>query len=174
MARCFNGSVLHVDLTKGELSIETPSEEFYRTYGGGGMGMYYILRDTPKGVDPLGPENILTLFTGPVTGLAIPGQSRISANALSPMGNVIGDSQAGGFFPAALKFAGFDGIVVRGKSPKPVYLYINEGKAELHDAGELWGKDTLEVDSCWGKNTARWKCSRSALRAKNLSGLPPL
>jgi aldehyde:ferredoxin oxidoreductase len=108
--------------------------------------MYYILRDVPAGADPLGPENVLTLFTGPLTGLPISGQSRVSANALSPIGQAIGDSQAGGFFPAALKFAGFDGLVIRGKSPKPVYLYLNEGQAELLDAGELWGKETLEVD----------------------------
>lgn len=147
MLHGYTGSVLHVDLTRGELSVEHPEETFYRTYGGGsGMGMVYLLRDMPKGADPLGPQNILTLFTGPVTGLAVPGQSRISANALSPLGNVIGDSQAGGFFPAWLKFAGYDGIVVTGAAEKPVYLYINEGQASLHDAAELWGKDTEEVD----------------------------
>ncbi len=147
MARSFNGKILHVDLTRGALSVEEPPEDFYRTYGGGSaMGVYYLLRDLPKGVDPLGPQNILTFFTGPITGLPIPGQSRISANALSPLSGAIGDSQAGGFAPAALKFAGFDGIVVRGASSKPVYLYINAGKAELHDAAELWGKETEEVD----------------------------
>src|SRR5690242_12667533 len=97
----YTGSVLHVDLTKGTLKLEHPEEAFYRTYGGGsGMGLVYLMREMHKGVDPLGAENILTLFTGPVTGMAIPGQSRISANALSPMGGAIGDSQAGGFFPA--------------------------------------------------------------------------
>jgi aldehyde:ferredoxin oxidoreductase len=78
--------------------------------------------------------------------MAVPGQSRISANALSPLGGTVGDSQGGGFFPAWLKFAGFDGIVVRGKAEKPVYLYINAGQAELRDASDLWGLDTLQVD----------------------------
>ena len=147
MANCYTGNVLHVDLSAGECTIEQPSEDFYRKYGGGsGMGLYYILRDVPQGTDPLGPENVLTLFTGPITGLPIPGQSRVAANALSPLGGAIGDSQAGGFFPAWLKYAGFDGLVIKGKSPKPVYLYLHEGQAELLDAAELWGLDTGTVD----------------------------
>lgn len=147
MARCFNGSILHVNLTSGELTVEHPSEEFYRFYGGGGaMGVYYILRDMPAGSDPLGEENILTLFTGLPTGLPISGQSRLTINAKSPISNAIGDSQSGGFFPAALKWSGFDGIVVRGKSPHPVYLYLHEGKAELRPADHLWGRFTAEVD----------------------------
>ncbi len=147
MIKGFTGSILHVDLSKGDLTVEHPDEDFYRRYGGGsGMGLYYLLREVPKGADALGHQNVLTLFTGPVTGLAVPGQSRISANALSPQGGAVGDSQAGGFFPAWLKFAGFDGIVVRGKAAKPVYLFINAGQAELRDASDLWGKDTEEVD----------------------------
>jgi len=143
----YNGKILHVDLTKGALTIEEPEEAFYRKYlGGSAMGMHYILRDMPKGADPLGPENILTLITGVTTGAAISGQSRINANAKSPISGGIGDSQGGGFFPAELKFAGFDGIVIKGKSPKPVYLAIVEGKAELRDAAHLLGKKTGEVD----------------------------
>jgi aldehyde:ferredoxin oxidoreductase len=152
MPASINGAVLHIDLSQGRLEVEHPPEAFYRTYGGGsGMGLVYLLRQLPSGADPLGPQNVLTLFTGPATGLAVSGQSRISANALSPLGNVIGDSQAGGFFPAALKFAGFDGLVIQGKSPRPVYLLIDEGKARLLDASELWGKDTAEVDRLLGE-----------------------
>ncbi len=148
MARSINGKILHVDLTSGALTTEEPEEAFYRTYGGGSaMGLYYLLRDLPRGADPLGPENILTLMTGPITGLAVSGQSRICANALSPLSGGIGDSQAGGFAPAALKFAGFDGLVIKGAAKKPVYLYIAEGKAELLDAAALWGRSTAEVDT---------------------------
>jgi aldehyde:ferredoxin oxidoreductase len=85
-------------------------------------------------------------MTGVTTGAAISGQSRINANAKSPISGGIGDSQGGGFFPAELKFAGFDGIVIKGKSPKPVYLAIIEGKAELRDAAHLMGKKTGEVE----------------------------
>lgn len=147
MPNGYNGKILHVDLTKGELTVEEPPQAFYRKYlGGSAMGMHYILRDMPKGADPLGPENVLTLMAGVTTGAPISGQSRLNANAKSPISGGIGDSQSGGFFPAELKFAGFDGIVVKGKSPKPVYLAIVEGKAELRDASHLMGKLTGEVD----------------------------
>jgi aldehyde:ferredoxin oxidoreductase len=125
----YNGKILHVDLTNGTLDVETPEESFYRKYmGGSAMGMHYILRDMPEGADPLGPDNVLTLMTGVTTGAAISGQSRINANAKSPLSGGIGDAQGGGFFPAELKFAGFDGIVIKGKSSEPVYLYIKDFK----------------------------------------------
>src|SRR6266540_2441913 len=147
MPNGYNGKILHVDLTVGTLTVEEPDETFYRKYmGGSAMGIYYILRDMPKGADPLGPENVLTLMASVTTGAAISGQSRINANAKSPISGGIGDSQGGGFFPAELKFAGFDGIVIKGKSPKPVYLAIIDGKAELRDAAHLMGKITGEVD----------------------------
>jgi aldehyde:ferredoxin oxidoreductase len=147
MPNGYNGRILHVDLTKGELTIEEPEEAFYRKYlGGSAMGMHYILRQMPKGADPLGPDNVLTLMTSVTTGAAISGQSRINANAKSPISGGIGDSQGGGFFPAELKFAGFDGIVIKGKSPRPVYLAIVDGRAELRDAAHLMGKKTGEVD----------------------------
>ena len=147
MPNGYNGKILHVDLTSGALTVEEPKEAFYRKYlGGSAMGMHYILRDMPRGADPVGPENVLTLFAGVTTGAAISGQSRLNANAKSPISGGIGDSQSGGFFPAELKFAGFDGIVIKGKSPKPVYLAIVEGKPELRDAAHLMGKLSGEVD----------------------------
>jgi len=115
--------------------------------GGSAMGLYYILRDMPAGVDPLSPDNVLTLMASVTTGAAISGQSRLNANAKSPMSGAIGDSQSGGFFPAELKFAGFDGIVIKGRSEKPVYLTILHGEAALHDASHLIGKITGEVDA---------------------------
>jgi aldehyde:ferredoxin oxidoreductase len=143
----YNGKILHVDLTKGTMTVEEPKEAFYRKYlGGSAMGMHYILRDMPRGADPLGPENVLTLMAGVSTGAAISGQSRLNANAKSPISGGIGDSQSGGFFPAELKFAGFDGIVIKGKSPKPVYLAIIDGKYELRDAAHLMGRKSGEVD----------------------------
>ena len=143
----YNGKILHVDLTQGTLTVEEPPESFYRKYmGGSAMGLYYILKEMPKGADALGPDNVLTLMCGVTTGAAISGQSRVNANAKSPISGGIGDSQGGGYFPAELKFAGFDGIVIQGKSSKPVYLSIIEGKPELHSASHLMGKITGEVD----------------------------
>ena len=147
MPRGCHGKILHVNLTDGEISSEQPGEAFYRKYlGGSAMGLYYILKGMPAGADPLGPKNILTLMLSVLTGAPISGQSRLTANASSPLVDGIGDSQCGGVFPAELKFAGFDGIVVRGQSPQPVYLWIKDGEAELRDAAHLWGKTTGTVD----------------------------
>lgn len=144
----YHGKILHVDLTYGKMSIETPSDAFYRRYmGGSAMGVYYILKEMPRGSDALSPDNVLTIMTSVTTGAAISGQSRVNVNAKSPISGGIGDSQGGGFFPAELKFSGFDGIVIKGRSPKTVYLWIKDGEAVLKDATHLAGKLTGEVDA---------------------------
>ncbi len=147
MPHGYAGKILHVNLTTGELRVEEPEETFYRKYlGGSAMGAYYLLKHTPAGADPLGPENTLCLMIGPLTGAPISGQSRVTVTARSPETGLVGDSQAGGFWPAELKFAGFDGIVVRGKADEPVYLWIQDGEVELRAADHLWGRFTAEVE----------------------------
>jgi aldehyde:ferredoxin oxidoreductase len=148
MAHGFHGKILHVDLTNGQIEIEEPPESFYRFYmGGSALGMYYVLKHTPPHADPLGPENTLVLALSVLTGTPISGQSRMTAVAKSPSSEAIGDSQCGGFWPAELKFAGFDAVVLRGRAPKPVYLWIHDGQAELRDAAHLWGRITGEVQA---------------------------
>ncbi len=143
----YHGKILHVHLDRMALEVETPPEQFYRTYvGGSAMGAYYLLKHTPPHADPLGPENTLTLALGVVTGAAVSGQSRITAVAKSPLTGAVGDSQAGGYFPAAMKFSGFDAFVIHGRATEPVYLWVHDGEAELRPAGHLWGKTTGEVD----------------------------
>ncbi len=143
----YQGRILHVDLTDGTLDVEQPDEAFYRKYvGGSAMGAYYLLKNTPADADPLGPENTLSLMTGIVVGVPVSGQSRVVATAKSPETDLVGDAQAGGFWPAELKFAGFDGIVIRGKAEEPCYLWIHDGEAELRSAAELWGTFTAEVE----------------------------
>ena len=143
----YHGKILHVDLTAQTITVEEPEETFYRKYfGGSAMGAYYLLRHTPAGADPLGPENTLSLMLGPATGTAIAGQARVTSTAKSPLTGLIGDAQGGGYWPAELKFAGFDGIVIHGQADRPVYLWVNNGKAELRDASHLWGKFTADVE----------------------------
>ncbi len=143
----YHGKILHVDLTAGKLNIEEPGAKFYRKYmGGSAMGAYSLLKHTPPGTAPLAPKNTLSLMASVVTGAPFSGQSRVTATAKSPITDLVGDSQGGGSWPAELKFAGFDGIVIRGKAEKPVYLWINNGEAELRDASHLWGKFTAEVE----------------------------
>jgi len=109
----YTGKILHVDLTTGRLTVEEPEELFYRRYvGGSALGLYYALKEIPKGADPLGPDNVLILSLGPATGLPIHGQSRVCATARSPLTGAIGDSQAGGFWPAEAKAAGYDALVM--------------------------------------------------------------
>jgi aldehyde:ferredoxin oxidoreductase len=147
MANGYNGKILHVDLSNKNIHVEEPGEEFYRKYmGGSALAMHYLLREMPAGADPLAPDNILVLALSVLTGTAISGQSRMTAAAKSPLSGAIGDSQGGGFFPAELKFAGFDAVVIKGKAEKPVYLWINEGSYELRDASHLWGKVTGDAE----------------------------
>lgn len=147
MPHGYTGKILQAHLNDLSLEVETPPEEFYRTYyGGSALGLYYLLKNTPPNADPLGPENTLVLSVGVATGTAISGQSRLTATAKSPVTCGVGDSQSGGFFPAELKFAGFDAIVVHGKAEKPVFLWVNNGEAELRPAEHLWGKVTGEVE----------------------------
>ena len=145
----FAGKILRVDLTSGRLSIEQPGEALYRQYwGGSALGLYYLLKYTPAHADPLGPENTLSFCISGPTGASISGQSRANATAKSPISGLVGDAQTGGFWPAELKFSGFDGIVITGQSSMPVYLWIKDGQAELRDASNLWGKEltTAEVE----------------------------
>ena len=143
----YNGKILHVDLTGGKLTVEEPREAFYRKYiGGSAMGVYYLLKKTSAGVDPLGPENTFSVMLGPATGTPISGQGRATITAKSPLTDLVGDSQVGGFWPSELKLAGFDGIVVHGKSEQPVYLWIKDGEVELRDATHLMGQPTADVE----------------------------
>lgn len=143
----YHGKVLHVYLNDLSLEVETPPESFYRFYmGGSAMGAYYLLKHTPAHVDPLSSENTLVLTLSVLTGAPISGQSRLTAVAKSPLTDAIGDSQSGGFFPAELKFAGYDALVIHGKAEKPVYLWIHDGEAVLRPADHLMGKKTGEVD----------------------------
>jgi len=148
MPHGYNGKILHVDLTKGALNIEKPEDSFYRRYlGGSALGLYYALTKIPPQADPLGPENVLVLALSVLTGVPISGQSRMTAVAKSPQTDAIGDSQCGGFWPAEMKFAGYDALVLSGRSPKPVYLWLHDGEAELRTAEHLWGRETGEVES---------------------------
>ncbi len=148
MPHGYNGKILHVDLTNRAIEVEEPPEAFYRKYmGGSAMGAYYLLKNTRPGVDALGPENVLCLMDSVITGVAISGQSRMTAVARSPLTGCIGDSQCGGFFPAEMKWAGYDGIVIKGRASSPVYLWIKDGAVEIRDASHLWGKITGEVEA---------------------------
>jgi len=141
-----SGKILRVDLTAGIWEIETLPEEFYRMYPGGkALAGYILLNEMPANVNPLSPENILVIANGLLTGAPISTATRYIVSARSPLTNAYGESEAGGFWGPELKMAGFEAIVVKGKSPNPVYLWIQDGEVEIRDADHLWGKDPAEV-----------------------------
>lgn len=142
-----DAKILSIDLSRNEISIETLPSDIYRLYpGGSALGVYLAMQYIKPKIDPLSPENTLVFSVSPLTGLPIAGTSRVNVTAKSPLTGTIGDSQAGGYFPAYLKGNGYDAVVIRGKAEKPVYLYINEDKVELKDAKNIWGKVTGESE----------------------------
>ncbi|MGD2272848.1 MAG: aldehyde ferredoxin oxidoreductase family protein [Desulfobacterales bacterium] len=148
MPHGYNGKILRVHLSNETLEVENPKEDFYRKHlGGSALNLYYLLKEMPAGVDPLGPDNMLALSAGVTTGAPISGQSRMTASAKSPLTGAIGDSQCGGFWPAKLKFAGFDAVIVKGRAASPVYLWVHDGEAELRDASHIWGKLTGDTQA---------------------------
>ncbi len=141
----YTGKILKVDLTTGALEVEQPAESFYRPYlGANGFIGYYLLKEMPANVDPLGPENLLVFAAGPVTGVPIAGAGRSAVGGKSPLTGGYGESDVGGFFGAEMRRAGFDAVVVRGKAASPVYLWLHDGEAELRPADHLWGMSTAE------------------------------
>ena len=143
-----NGNILRVDLTTGKLTVQAISEDHYRLYlGGRGLIAYTLLTEVPKGIDPFGPENRLVFALGTLTGHPFVGSGRNSVGCKSPLSGGYGESEAGGFWGAELKRAGFEAIVIEGISPKPVYLSIKDGKAEIRDADHLWGLETADTEA---------------------------
>jgi aldehyde:ferredoxin oxidoreductase len=136
----YHGRILRVDLNKGELWTEEKDEQFFRRYmGGGAIGAYYVLNNVKPGTDAFDPENVIVFGGSVVSGLPIAGFTRHSVTSVSPLTGGIADNEAGGFWARGLKDAGFDAVVVQGRSPKPVYLFLNDGKAEIRDASRIWG-----------------------------------
>jgi aldehyde:ferredoxin oxidoreductase len=120
--------------------VDEPSEDFYRYYiGGRGFICYFLLKELAVGEDALGSGNKLIFATGAVTGAPIAGSGKNSVGAKSPLTNGYGDTEVGGYWGAELKHAGYDAIIIEGKSPHPVYLWIEDGKVEIKDARYLWG-----------------------------------
>ena len=138
--------LLHVDLTNRETRTEEIPEPLLRRYlGGGALAAHILLRDCPPNADPLGPDNVLVFTTSVINGLSLSGTNRYTAAAKSPLTGGYGESEAGGWWGPELRAAGWDGVVVHGASPTPVWLWIKDDKVEFRDATRYWGKLTGEV-----------------------------
>ena len=143
----YTGRILHVDLTDHKIETEERDEAFYRSYlGGRGIGYHYLMKMVPPGTDPLSPDNILVLATGVMTGSPLAASCRFAAVGKSPLTGTAAESEAAGYFGPELKRAGFDAIVLRGRSATPVYLWVNDGRAEIKDASAIYKLGSREVE----------------------------
>ena len=142
----YMGKILRINLSSGKITEEFPDENTLKMFlGGAGLATKYLFDEVKKGIDPLGPENKLIFMTGPLTGTPSPSTGRYSVVAKSPLTGGWGQANSAGFWGRDFKRSGFDGVIFEGISPKPVYLVTVEGKAELRDAKDIWGKNTSET-----------------------------
>jgi aldehyde:ferredoxin oxidoreductase len=143
----YRGKVLDVDLTRNRTTERELDQGITNLYiGCVGLGGKILYDEVPTWVSPFDPENLLIFATGPVTGTPGIAAGRHSVVTKSPLTGVFGDASAGGFWGAELKKSGYDAIVFRGKSRKPVYLQIRDGNSELQDASSYWGMTTRAAD----------------------------
>jgi aldehyde:ferredoxin oxidoreductase len=160
----YTGNILRVDLSHGRITVEKIDEAFCRKYmGGAGFIAYYLLNELKPGTDPLGPDNKLIFALGPVTGVQLPGSGRNCVGARSPLTGGITKTEAGGFWGAELKRAGFDALIIEGKAKNPVYLWIQDGKAEIKDAIGLWGMTTHDTEKA-----IRAECGDNLIRVASI------
>ena len=146
MASGITAKLLHVDLSTRQTRTEEVPETVLRKHlGGGALAAHILLRDMPAGVDPLGPDNVLVFMTSVINGLSLSGTNRYTAAAKSPLTGGYGESEAGGWWGPELRAAGWDGVVIRGRSATPVYLWIKDDKVEFRDATPYWGQLSGEV-----------------------------
>lgn len=142
----YAGRILRVNLTGQTVKKEEIEQTWIRKFlGGMGFGTWILYNETPKGVDPLSPENKLIAAPGLLTGTGIPTASKTLFMAKSPLTGGFGKASAGASIGPALKKAGYDILVIEGKSEKPVALHINDQDVGFEDAAELWGKDVRET-----------------------------
>ncbi|HDQ92493.1 MAG TPA: aldehyde ferredoxin oxidoreductase [Synergistetes bacterium] len=140
------GKLLHVDLGSGTFKNHVVPEETARKYiGGKGLGIHLLDSLMKPRTGPLDPENVLMFLTGPFTGTAFPTSGRFVVVTKSPLTGMYVDSHSGGHFAKEMRMAGYDGIIVTGKASGPVYLWLENGRMELRDAGGLWGKTVDET-----------------------------
>jgi aldehyde:ferredoxin oxidoreductase len=144
----WKGRLLVADLSKREVSVQSLVPEIYEKFiGATGLNARLLWQEAPPEVHPLSSENPLILGIGPLVGTPAPSGNRFTATFKSPLTGIYGDANAGGVFAPEVKFAGYDGMILRGRAERPVYLWIRDDQVEIRDAAHLWGKDTWETEA---------------------------
>lgn len=140
------GKLAVVNLTSSEVKITyTPQKLVEKYLGGRGLNMYYLHKLLKPGTDALSPDNVLIYGAGLLTGTLAPNSGRINITAKSPESGILGDANIGGFFGAEMRLAGFDRLIILGKAPTPVYLYLEDGNLEIRPADQFWGYNVNET-----------------------------
>jgi aldehyde:ferredoxin oxidoreductase len=144
----YTGRILYVDLSTGKTKTEPLSEEFAKKYiGGTGFGIKMLLENQKAGIDPFDPENPIIITTGPLAGTMTPTTGKSGVFAKSPQSNLLGEAYSTGFFGPELKRAGYDIVVIKGRSENPAYLFIDDDSVQILDAKHLWGRTTWETET---------------------------
>jgi aldehyde:ferredoxin oxidoreductase len=144
----YAGKFLYVDLTQKKFKTEILEAGFCGKYiGGNGFAIRLLYDNTKAGIDPLSQENVLVFAVGPFAGTTVPTSGKYIVQAKSPLTNFMGESVSSGAFGQALKRAGYDAIVIKGRSEKPTYLFVDDDMVHFSDAKKLWGKDALETSA---------------------------
>lgn len=160
----FKDKVAWVNLSDGSVEYKGVSEDDAKKFiGARGLGVKYVFDNGPE-VDPLSPDNILCVMNGPLTGTDVNMSGRLCVVTKSPLTGTVTDSHMGGWTAAKLKWAGFDGLVFKGKADKPVYAYVENGEVTLHDASDVWGKGIHEtLDTLCGRHGGKEKGGKGAV-----------
>jgi len=142
----YAGKILYVDLTRKKTSIEPIQNKFCEKYiGGNGFAIRLLYDNTRPKIDPLSPENVLIFAVGPFAGTMVPTSGKYIVQAKSPLTNFMGESVSSGAWGPTLKRAGYDAMVIKGKSEKPTYLFVDDDIVQFRDAKNLWGKESLRT-----------------------------
>lgn len=151
----YMGRLLCINLTRGKISERELTEEIARKYlGGSGLGARYLFDETEKATEPFGEDNLLMFLTGPFVGTSVLSSGRHAVVSKSPHG-IWGEADAGGSWGETLKKSGYDGVIIKGKSENPVYIWINDGTVQIRDAAHLWGRDTYDTDDLIKNETSK-------------------
>jgi len=144
----WNKKIAYINLSTKKIVQKPVPRQMRQPYlGGRGIDMYLLYNHVKPHIDPLSPENMLLIGNGLLCGIPCLGSGRCDIAAKSPLTNAVGDSNIGGFFAIELRLAGFDHLVITGKSKRPTYVWINDEEIEIRDASHLWGKDTFETQT---------------------------
>ena len=167
----YTGKILRVDLIEKSIRVEILDESLYRLYPGGkALAAFFLLSELAPHTDPLGPENILILANGLLTGAPVATATRFIAAARSPLTGTYGESEAGGFWGPELKMAGYDAIIITGKADEPVYLSIYDERVEICPATHLWGRepDFVQSQICHEMGDEKFRVLQIGLAGENL------